>query len=94
MAANEVSAPWDVLTAPASDTGGRFLQNTNALDTDLITTLTETSGDYLLGWAIDPEKLRQGKRSNIKAAIKDRSDLSVRVRQGSLDFSKLVKENK
>jgi VWFA-related protein len=94
MAANEVSAPWDVLNALAVDTGGRFLKNTNALDTALITTLTEISRYYLLGWYIDPEKLKPGKYSTIKASIKGRSDLGVRVRQGSLDLSKLIKERK
>jgi len=94
MAANEVSAPWDALNALAADTGGRFLKNTNALDTALITTLTEISRYYLLGWYIDPEKLKPGKFSTIKASIRGRSDLSVRVRQGSLDLSKLIQEKK
>ena len=94
MAANEISAPWDALNALAVDTGGRFLKNTNALDTALITTLAEISRYYLLGWSIDPERLQPGKRSTIKASIKGRSDLSVRVRQGSLDLSKLVQEKK
>jgi VWFA-related protein len=94
MAANEVSAPWDALNALASDTGGRFLKNTNALDTALITSLNEMSRYYLLGWPIDPENLRPGKTSTIKASIKGRSDLRVRVRQGTLDLSKLVREKK
>jgi VWFA-related protein len=94
MAANEVSAPWDALNALASDTGGRFLKNTNALDTALITSLKEMSRYYLMGWPIDPENLRPGKTSTIKASIKGRSDLRVRVRQGTLDLSKLVREKK
>lgn len=94
MAANEVSAPWDVLNALAADTGGRFLKNTNALDAALITTLTEISRYYLLAWSIDPGKLQPGKNSKIKASVKGRSDLNVRVRQGSLDLSKLVQEKK
>jgi len=60
----------------------------------LITTLSEISRYYLLGWYIDPEKLKPGKFSTIKASVKGRSDLSVRVRQGSLDLSKLVQEKK
>ncbi len=94
MAANEVSAPWDALNAIAADTGGRFLKNTNALDTALITSLSEISRYYLLGWYIDPEKLKPGKYSTIKASIKGRSDLTVRVRQGSLDLSKLIQDKK
>jgi VWFA-related protein len=94
MAANEVSAPWDVMNALAADTGGRFLKNTNALDTALITTLAEISRYYLLAWSIDTENLRPGKTSSIKASIKGRSDLNVRVRQGTLDLSTLVKDKK
>jgi VWFA-related protein len=94
MAANEVSAPWDALNALASDTGGRFLKNTNALDTALITSLNEMSRYYLLGWPIDPENLRPGKTSTIKASIKGRPNLTVRVRHGSLDLSKLIQEKK
>ncbi len=92
MAANEVNAPMDALNALAVDTGGRFLKNTNALDTALITTLAEISRYYLLGWHVDPERLKPGKSNTIKASIRGRSDLSVRVRQGSLDLSKLVQE--
>jgi VWFA-related protein len=94
MAANEVSAPWDALNALASDTGGRFLKNTNALDTALITTLSEISRYYLLAWPFDPEAVKPGRYSTIKASVKGRSNLSVRVRQGFLDLSKLVKEKK
>jgi VWFA-related protein len=92
LAANEVSAPWDALNALAADTGGRFLKNTNALDTALITTLTEISRYYLLGWYIDPAKLKPGKHNTIKASIRGRSGLDVRVRQGSLDLSRLLQE--
>ena len=89
---NEVTSPQDALNALAADTGGRFLKNTNALDAALITTLREISRYYLLGWYVDPEKLPPGKYSTIRVAVKDRSDLSVRVRQGSLDLSRLVSE--
>jgi hypothetical protein len=51
---------------------------------------SEMSRYYLLGWYIDPEKLPPGKFSTIKASVKGRSDLTVRVRQGSLDLSQLV----
>ncbi len=66
------------------------MKNTNALDTAMEATLTETSRYYLLGWSIAPEDLQPGRYSTIKAAVKGRSDLSIRVRQGSLDLSKLV----
>ncbi len=88
--ANEVAGPQDALNAIAADTGGRFLKNTNALDTAMITTLSEVSRYYLLAWSVDPEKLTPGKYSTIRVSVKGRSDLSVRVRQGSLDLSRLV----
>jgi len=66
------------MNALAADTGGRFLKNTNALDTALITTLNEVSRYYLLAWSIDPDKLQPGKTSKIRVSVKKRSDLSVR----------------
>jgi len=87
---NEVTAGQDALNALAADTGGRFLKNTNALNAALTTALSEMSRYYLLGWYIEPEKLQPGKFSTIKASVKGRSDLTVRVRQGSLDLSQLV----
>jgi len=91
---SEVLVKQDALNALAADTGGRFLKNTNALDAALITTLTETSRYYLLAWAIEPEKLKPGKYSTIRANVKGRRDLSVRVRQGFLDLSQLVAAKK
>ena len=87
---NEVSSAQDALNALAADTGGRFLKNTNALDAALITTLEEISRYYLLAWSIDQEKLKPGKYSTIRASVKGRPDLSVRMRQGWLDLSRLV----
>ena len=60
----------------------------------LITTISEISRYYLLGWSIDPEKVQPCKRSTLKASIKGRSDLTVRVRQGSVDLSKRVIDKK
>jgi VWFA-related protein len=91
---SEVLVKQDALNALASDTGGRFLKNTNALDAALITTLTETSRYYLLAWAIEPEKLQPGKYSTIRASVKGRRDLTVRVRQGFLDLSQLAAAKK
>ena len=92
--ASETSAPWQALRALAVDSGGRFINNTNDIELALITTLNEISRYYILGWHVEPEKLRGGKYSTISASIKGRSDLSVRVRRGSLDLSKLVQEKK
>jgi len=87
---SEVLSSQDVLNVLASDTGGRFLKNTNALDTALITTLAEVSRYYMLGWSIDTESLQPGKTSKIRVAVKGRSGLTVRVRQGTLDLARMV----
>ncbi len=87
---SEITAGQDALNALAADTGGRFLKNTNALDTALSTALREMSRYYLLGWHVDPEKLQPGKYSKIRAAVKGRPDLQVRVRQGTIDLSQIA----
>jgi len=91
---NEVGASMDALNALASDTGGRFLKNTNALDTALITTLAEISRYYLLAWQIDEDKLQPDKYSTIRVSVKGRPDLNVRVRQGFLNLSQLIAKRK
>jgi len=87
---SETTVGQDALNAVAADTGGRFLKNTNALDTALSTALREMSRYYLLGWHIDSEKLQPGKYSTIRAAVKGRPDLQVRVRQGTIDLSRIT----
>jgi len=89
---NEVAAPQDILNALGADTGGRFLKNTNALDTALNTALAEISRYYILAWPFDPEQVKPGKHSTVQVAIKGRPDLGVRLRQGALDLSRLVSE--
>jgi VWFA-related protein len=90
---SEVMTQQDALNTLASDTGGRFLKNTNALDTALITALAEVSRYYLLGWPIDPESVQPGKYRSIQVAVKARPDLTVRLRQGLVDLSQLVGKN-
>lgn len=90
---NEVLIQQDALNALASDTGGRFLKNTNALDMALITALSEASRYYLLGWHIDPDSVQPGKYRSIQVAVKDRPDLRVRLRQGQVDLSQLVHQD-
>ncbi|MBZ5498994.1 MAG: VWA domain-containing protein [Acidobacteriia bacterium] len=87
---NEVLAAQDGLNALASDTGGRFFKNTNALDTAIVAGMEEASRYYLLGWHIDPDLLVPGKYSSIRIKLKDRPDLSVHLRQGAMDLSKLI----
>jgi VWFA-related protein len=87
---NEVLVAQDGLNALASDTGGRFFKNTNALDTAIVAGMEEAARYYLLGWHIDPDRLVPGKYSSIKIKLKDRPDLSVHLRQGAMDLSKLI----
>lgn len=87
---SDVLATQDGLNALASDTGGRFLKNTNALDTAIVQSMEDASRYYLLGWHVDPDKLQLGKYSSIRITIKDRPDLKVHMRQGSMDLSKLI----
>lgn len=79
----ENSASQEVLYTLASETGGRALLNTNALDKALTKTLKETSAYYLLAW--QPEQ-SEGRANNkfrtIKVTIKDRPDLTVLTRRG------------
>jgi VWFA-related protein len=87
---SEVLATQDGLNALASDTGGRFLKNTNALDGAIVQSMEEASRYYLLGWHVDPERLQAGKYSSIRVTLPDRPDLKLRLRQGSMDLSKLI----
>jgi VWFA-related protein len=80
----------DGLNALASDTGGRFLHNTNALESAMVKTIEETSRYYLLGWHVDPDKLRARHYSSIRVSIPDRPDLRVHLRRDSINLSGLV----
>ncbi len=84
----------DGLNALASDTGGRFIHNTNALEGAIVKTMEETSRYYLLGWHVDPDKLRAGHYSSIRVSIPDRPDLKVRLRRDSINLSGLVADEK
>lgn len=84
----------DGLNALASDTGGRFIKNTNALEGAMVKTLEESSRYYLLGWHVDPDKLRAGHYSSIRVSIPGRPDLKVRLRRDSINLSGLVAEEK
>ncbi len=84
---------WDFqdgLNALAADTGGRFLHNTNSLDTAISVAMAEASRYYLLGWYADADALKPGNYWSIKVAVKDRPDLKVRLRAGRVDLSQSV----
>jgi hypothetical protein len=80
----------DGLNALAADTGGRFLRNTNSFETAISTALAEASRYYLLGWYVDPELLKPGKYWSLRVSVRDRPDLKVRLRAGSVDLSQTV----
>ena len=69
---------------------GTFLRETNALDAAIAQTLADTSQYYLLGWYLDRGMLEPGKYRSIRAAVKGRSDLKVRVRQAKVDLVQLA----
>ena len=79
---SEVTALQEGLNALANDTGGRAWRNSNDLGPGVGRALEETSAYYLLAWR--PEGPAQTKDSfrRIEVKIKDRPDLTVRVRNG------------
>jgi VWFA-related protein len=87
---SDILATQDGLNALASDTGGRFLKNTNALDQAIMRSLEDASRYYLLGWHIDPTGLQPGRYSSIRVALKGRTDLKVQARQSKMDLSRLL----
>ena len=87
---NEVFANQDGLNALASDTGGRFLKNTNALDAAIVQSLGEASRYYLLGWHIDPRLLQPGQYSSVRVVLRGRPDLRLQARQTKMDLSRLI----
>jgi VWFA-related protein len=87
---NSVLDFQDGLNALAEDTGGRFLKNTNALDIAISTAMAEASRYYLLGWYVEADRLKPGKYWSLRASVKDRPDLKVRLRAGLVDLSQSV----
>jgi len=82
----ELNASQDALNALARDTGGRPIFNTNALGTGLSRALKETSVYYLLAWKPDQETQKAGKFRSIEVKLKEKPDLTVRVRRGFFDI--------
>jgi len=82
---NEVSASQEPLQTIASNTGGRALLNSNALNSGLVKALQETSVYYLLAWRPPGEEQRGNKFRKIEVKVIGRPDLSVYVRRGYYD---------
>jgi VWFA-related protein len=81
----EISESQDALNSLAVDTGGRFIKNTNALDSSMSNILKETSVYYMLAWRPEPDPKRSGKFHKIEVEVKNHPELSVRVQRGYFD---------
>ncbi|MGI9166902.1 MAG: VWA domain-containing protein [Pyrinomonadaceae bacterium] len=90
----ELRASQDSLNALARDTGGKPIFNTNALGTGLSRALKETAVYYLLAWKPDQETQKAGKFRNIEVKLKERPDLTVRVRRGFFDVEPVTDATK
>lgn len=72
----------DGMSAFAENTGGRFINNTNDLQTAVSEAFVETSGYYLLAWEPDTEVTPNDKLKKIEVSVKGRPDLQVRLQNG------------
>lgn len=81
----------DPLNTLAEETGGKFIQNTNDLQTEVIKAFDETSVYYLLAWEPDTEDVQSEKLKRIEVGVKNRPDLKVRLQSGYLNEKKIVK---
>lgn len=78
----------DGMSAFAENTGGRFINNTNDLQTAVGKALAEASGYYLLAWEPESETEPKDKLRKIEVSVKGRPDLQVRLQNGY--FSKVI----
>lgn len=75
----------DGLSQLADETGGRFIRNTNDLQTGLTKSIEEATQYYLLAWRPAPGNGGSEKLRKIEVRVKNRPDLQVRVQGGYLD---------
>lgn len=80
--ANELPASQEPLHTIAAETGGRALLDTNALNEAVSRVLSETSTYYLVAWTPERTEQRGRRFRRIEVSIKDRPNLTVRVRRG------------
>jgi VWFA-related protein len=78
----------DAMSALASDTGGRAILNTNALDAGVNYALNETSNYYLLAWRPESIDGKTERFHHLEVNVVGRPDLTVRVRKGFFDFER------
>jgi VWFA-related protein len=88
IASRELVESQDAMNALASDTGGRAIFNTNALDAGVNYVLNETSNYYLLAWRPESIDGKNERFHHLAVNIVGRPDLTVRVRKGFFDFER------
>lgn len=75
----------DGLNLLADSTGGRFIHNTNDLQTEVTKVVKEASVYYLLAWEPDSDNVNPEKLRRIEVSVRNRPDLNVRMQKGYLD---------
>ncbi|MDX6694521.1 MAG: hypothetical protein QOF02_2124 [Blastocatellia bacterium] len=80
-----VTATQEPLHTLAANTGGRAMLDANALGPALAQAFEETAHYYLLAWRPVDVEHKGGKFHHIEASVKERPELSVRVRSGFFD---------
>lgn len=88
IAGRELVESQDAMNALASDTGGRAIFNTNALDAGVNYALNETSNYYLLAWRPESIDGKTERFHHLEVNVVGRPDLTVRVRKGFFDFER------
>jgi hypothetical protein len=75
----------DGLALLADETGGRFIHNTNDLQSGLGKSIAEASQYYLLAWQPVSENGKAGQLRKIEVSVRNHPELKVRVHGGYLD---------
>ena len=92
VAMGEITATQEPLRIIADETGGRAILNSNSIDNGITQAIAETSDYYLLAWRPDGENQRSGS-SRLKATIKNRPELRVRLRNNFYEAPAQASEN-
>ncbi|HEY8226965.1 MAG TPA: VWA domain-containing protein, partial [Pyrinomonadaceae bacterium] len=79
---SEILAAQQPLYNLAAETGGQAWINSNNLDAGITQAITETSSYYLLAWRPETTEIAKDRFRRIQVNVKDRPDLTVRVRSG------------
>ncbi len=88
IAGGELVESQDAMNALASDTGGRTIFNTNALDAGVAQALKETSTYYLLAWRPERGEQKSEKFRHIDVNVIGRPEFTLRVRKGFFDVER------